>query len=519
MEPGVCENFKSASFNDELPVSARHTPGLVGIDHSAVERTPNSSETLNNHKQNEDTYRFQSSGQSTAVVQLPLNEDKGINSVLEKGSQAAIEKICQSGTLGYEQRIKRKRGRAVKSVSKWVFPPNTENKHKFVASSLQRGITPEVVLERVLVEDSKDVRTTSPSLSTRKSSRRVNRKRSLHERDLGTKNMIHPIVRGAEFDKRFLRYELTPAGERKEDILVRSMSLATIPMRKVGHSQAALRGNYIETIPDEPSRSESSSRIGPRYQALIPSKSIDNAGSGAEVDSFVPSYSMLWDPKLADEAQQRGEDISGFLAGNHELCKHELLLKILHENNYIVDAARRALVKIQKRNGGFPSTRLNEEESQKFRKVIHKTQKDFSSIAKSLKRKRSDCLVHYYNWKSSNRRYQSIKKGWSDGSCCVCGEVGLLIICDGCNSNFHMECTTPPLSEVPKGNWFCDSCRYSGRTVPSIYNGKKTLSPEEQTHSNTMKSDTESTSSGDHFRDEMQPPTRLDSDCYVYRIR
>ncbi len=231
------------------------------------------------------------------------------------------------------------------------------------------------------------------------------------------------------------------------------------------------------------------------------------------------SCSMLWDPKLADEAEQRGEDISGFLTGNHELCKHELLFTILHENNYNVDAAQTALMKIQQCNGGFPSTRLNEEEAQKFREIIRKSQKDFSSIAKGLNRKRSDCLVHYYTWKASNRMYQSMKKVWSDRGCSVCGEVGFLIICDRCNSNFHMECTIPPLSEVPKGNWFCDSCRNSGRTAPSIYNGKKTPSPEKQCRSHTTKSDTESISPRDLFRDEKQSPARLDMDCYVLRLR
>lgn len=282
------ENFKSATFNDGLLLPAGRTPGLVETGQSAVERTLNNSETLNNNKnRKQDVYRSRASRQNTSVIQLPLHEDEAIKGVLEKDSQAALEKSCQSGAFGYEEKIKQKRGRAVKNVCQWVFPPNVKNRHKFVVSSLRQGITPDVAFQRV--EGSKEVQSTSPSLSTKKSNIRVNRKRSRHERNVGTNTMIHPTVRGAEFDKRFLRYKLTPAGERMEDILVRSMSLTAVRMRHVSHPKAAIRENHIEKIFDEPSRSESSSRIGPRYQARIPSKSIiDNARSGAAVDSFVP---------------------------------------------------------------------------------------------------------------------------------------------------------------------------------------------------------------------------------------
>ena len=216
-------------------------------------------------------------------------------------------------------------------------------------------------------------------------------------------------------------------------------------------------------------------------------------------------YSMLWDPKLANEAERGGEDISGFLRGKHELCQHELLMTTLHNNDYNVHAAQKALERMQRRKNALPSSKLNEDEARQFRELIHESQKDFSSVAKSLKRTRSDCLVHYYNWKASNRRYQRMKKVWSDEGCSVCGEVGLLIICDGCNSNFHIECVKPPLTEVPKGNWFCDTCLYTTRPVPSIYKGKKTLSPKKKSRSRTINSDLESTSL---VRDEMHVPAR-----------
>lgn len=34
----------------------------------------------------------------------------------------------------------------------------------------------------------------------------------------------------------------------------------------------------------------------------------------------------------------------------------------------------------------------------------------------------------------------------------------LLLLCDGCNFALHTFCVTPPLEQVPEGQWFCSSC-------------------------------------------------------------
>ena len=50
--------------------------------------------------------------------------------------------------------------------------------------------------------------------------------------------------------------------------------------------------------------------------------------------SHVCRYDTLWDPKLADEAERRGEDIQGFLSGEHELVKKQCLMALLHMFGY-----------------------------------------------------------------------------------------------------------------------------------------------------------------------------------------
>ncbi|KAL5110597.1 Tyrosine-protein kinase BAZ1B [Taenia crassiceps] len=34
-----------------------------------------------------------------------------------------------------------------------------------------------------------------------------------------------------------------------------------------------------------------------------------------------------------------------------------------------------------------------------------------------------------------------------------------LLLCDGCNSGFHLYCLRPPLHSIPSGDWFCVSCK------------------------------------------------------------
>lgn len=33
-----------------------------------------------------------------------------------------------------------------------------------------------------------------------------------------------------------------------------------------------------------------------------------------------------------------------------------------------------------------------------------------------------------------------------------------MLLCDGCNHGFHIECLSPPLNQIPVGFWYCDDC-------------------------------------------------------------
>ncbi|XP_029992038.1 PHD and RING finger domain-containing protein 1 isoform X2 [Sphaeramia orbicularis] len=51
-------------------------------------------------------------------------------------------------------------------------------------------------------------------------------------------------------------------------------------------------------------------------------------------------------------------------------------------------------------------------------------------------------------------------------SCEVCGgsdREDRLLLCDGCDAGYHMECLTPPLDAVPVEEWFCPECEVNNR--------------------------------------------------------
>jgi hypothetical protein len=58
--------------------------------------------------------------------------------------------------------------------------------------------------------------------------------------------------------------------------------------------------------------------------------------------------------------------------------------------------------------------------------------------------------------------------------CEKCDEVGELLLCDGCNLSFHLECLG--LHKVPAGKWFCEQCKLDAlprQTLPSLTQPKQ----------------------------------------------
>lgn len=53
--------------------------------------------------------------------------------------------------------------------------------------------------------------------------------------------------------------------------------------------------------------------------------------------------------------------------------------------------------------------------------------------------------------------------------CEVCGNSDRedrMLLCDGCDLGYHMECLDPPLSHVPLDNWYCSECDHNNSNNP-----------------------------------------------------
>ncbi|EUB59408.1 Tyrosine-protein kinase BAZ1B [Echinococcus granulosus] len=76
-----------------------------------------------------------------------------------------------------------------------------------------------------------------------------------------------------------------------------------------------------------------------------------------------------------------------------------------------------------------------------------------------------------------------------------------LLLCDGCNSGFHLYCLRPPLHSIPSGDWFCVSCKppsCSGTTSQQRRDRREAseASDSDEARSSASDSGDESSSSG-----------------------
>jgi hypothetical protein len=276
-----------------------------------------------------------------------------------------------------------------------------------------------------------------------------------------------------EFDTRYLQWDDTPSGSMNM-LIERSM---------VHEDSKANQDDFLERIPDPLPLTTSSSRVGIDFQARIPDcrtyrdkrgdgylprcvvfLGLSLPGLGLDVIFaytifyfMVLSYTTLWNPLLADEAECRGEDIQGFLQQDFELSKKELLMELLHLSDYSVQDARLEYERITK-FAGEPSSRFSRHEAAQFQDFLKSHRKDFTALSQGLRCTRSECMIHYYNWKRQ-QEYQRYKKEWKADYCMICEDGGELLICDGCNRAYHGACAG--VRRVPEGAWVCPACAKS----------------------------------------------------------
>jgi hypothetical protein len=140
-----------------------------------------------------------------------------------------------------------------------------------------------------------------------------------------------------------------------------------------------------------------------------------------------------------------------------ELVKKELRMELLHLSQYSVQDARLEYERITKFSG-VPSSKLVRNEAVQFQNFLKSRKKDFTALSQGLRCTRSECMIHYYNWKRKHA-YQQYKSEWKADYCMICDDGGELIVCDGCSRAFHGACVG--LKRIPAGTWACPTCAKS----------------------------------------------------------
>jgi hypothetical protein len=157
-----------------------------------------------------------------------------------------------------------------------------------------------------------------------------------------------------------------------------------------------------------------------------------------------------------------------------------------------------------------------EAEKEKFNTEIFRLRKDMKKLSQSMDKDMKSCLTYYLGTYKKSDHYRLLKTVCVDernekaassvhgiDACAICGDGGSLLICDGCEGEYHMSCLRPPLKTVPEGHWECDECvnrkfleareyiiQNAGLYVPLHSNGKKRKA-EDQSDGSMMDTDDE----------------------------
>jgi len=167
-------------------------------------------------------------------------------------------------------------------------------------------------------------------------------------------------------------------------------------------------------------------------------------------------------------------------------------MEILHACGYDVAAAKSYLGREVAEQGLCCSSIWSTSKLLLFEKCLKEgfeeesggSAKDFTRLSKTLEQAPGECMVQYYLWKSRSRDYLSMKKKWRKSSvlvdpsmkhrkhnddCVVCHDGGILVLCDQCDNAYHRHCLSPPLIDLPRGEWYCPKCVLKKGTVGSLH--------------------------------------------------
>lgn len=177
---------------------------------------------------------------------------------------------------------------------------------------------------------------------------------------------------------------------------------------------------------------------------------------------FFHSYEIIWDNNQANST-----GVTDFLDKQAPFSKRERALEAFHNNQYSLENAPQLMDTVRPTD----CSDWTAEEKETFRNEIFRKRKDFKELSELLHKDMGDILSYYLGTYKKSDEYrllktvlieEKIEKARSSlhhvDQCAICEDGGSLLICDGCESEWHMTCTRPKLKDVPEGRWECDLC-------------------------------------------------------------
>jgi hypothetical protein len=113
-----------------------------------------------------------------------------------------------------------------------------------------------------------------------------------------------------------------------------------------------------------------------------------------------------------------------------------------------------------------------DQDKELFKRFIYEHRKDLLKVAKAMKKSFSSCYCYFLSTYKKTDDYLILKivckqkkkeeqeEKDKEETCIVCKDGGDLILCEACETPFHISCLRPPLLAVPDSDWFCDNCVY-----------------------------------------------------------
>lgn len=197
---------------------------------------------------------------------------------------------------------------------------------------------------------------------------------------------------------------------------------------------------------------------------------------GVSIFSYKPSityfcrFDLIWDPNeflKANQAMRTELDQNVDPIAKVPFNKKEEALVRLHERGYDLTGFDEEVRNIKPVDGSDWS----KEKKEKFHRETFKHRKDLRAVALAMNITMKECLTYYFgHFKKSDdyrlcktvcaeeRLEQMAAAEFGTDSCAICDDGGNLLICDGCEGEFHMTCLKPMLKVVPEGHWECDDC-------------------------------------------------------------